>query len=58
MRIDELLKINEELTVAHKKGKEKISWLELRVDELGNERHLLEAQMDVVRLIFGGKNHV
>lgn len=56
-RIDELLMHNEELMEVHKKDKEKISWLEVRVDELHNERHILEAQMDVVRLIFGGKNH-
>ena len=57
LRIDELLKINEELVAVREKDKAHIKWLEVRVDELGQERLMLEKQMDVVRLIFGGKNN-
>jgi DNA repair exonuclease SbcCD nuclease subunit len=57
IRIDELLKINEELNAVREKDKAHIAWLEVRVDELGTERLMLEKQMDVVRLIFGGKNN-
>ena len=56
-RVDELLKVNEELKAQHLKDKEHISWLELRTDELGMERHILEKQLEIVQLIFGGKNH-
>jgi hypothetical protein len=52
-RIDELLMSNEELMAVHEKDKERIGWLEVRVDELGVERLMLEKQMEVVRLIFG-----
>lgn len=56
-RVDELLKVNEELMAVREKDKAHIAWLEVRVDELGTERLMLEKQMDVVRLIFGGKNN-
>lgn len=36
------------------KLKEKCQYWEMRCDELDRERHFLGAQMDVVRLIFGG----
>ena len=58
LRIDELLKANEELKAVHEKDKAHIAWLEVRVDELGQERLMLEKQMDVVRLIFGGRTNV
>lgn len=58
VRIDELLKSNEELKAVHAKDKGHIAWLEVRVDELGQERLMLEKQMDVVRLIFGGRTNV
>ena len=57
VRIEELLKTNEELMAVREKDKAHIAWLEVRVDELGQERLMLEKQMDVVRLIFGGKNN-
>ena len=57
-RVDELLKCNEELKAVHEKDKAHIAWLEVRVDELGQERLMLEKQMDVVRLIFGGRTNV
>lgn len=38
------------------KLKEKCQYWEMRCDELDRERHFLGAQMDVVRLIFGGRN--
>ena len=52
-RIDELLMVNEELMAVRKKDKEHIAWLEVRVDELGQERHILEKQLEIVQLIFG-----
>ena len=58
IRIDELLKANEELKAVREKDKAHIKWLEVRVDELGQERLMLERQMDVVRLIFGGRTNV
>ena len=57
VRIEELLKSNEELMAVREKDTAHIAWLEVRVDELGQERLMLEKQMDVVRLIFGGKNN-
>jgi hypothetical protein len=58
VRLDELLKANEELKAVRLKDKEHIAWLEVRVGELGQERLMLEKQMDVVRLIFGGRTNV
>ena len=46
----ELAKAKEEIC----KLKEKCQYWEMRCDELDRERHFLGAQMDVVRLIFGG----
>lgn len=48
----ELAKAKEEIC----KLKEKCQYWEMRCDELDRERHFLGAQMDVVRLIFGGRN--
>ena len=36
------------------KLKEKCQYWEMRCDDLDRERHFLGAQMDVVRMIFGG----
>jgi hypothetical protein len=58
LRIDELLKANEELKAVQEKDKAHIAGLEVRTDELGQERLMLEKQMDVVRLIFGGRTNV
>lgn len=35
--------------------KEKCQYWQMRCDELDGERHLLQAQLDVVKLIFGGR---
>ena len=51
--IAELQKAIEEIHVL----KEKCHYWEMRCDDLDRERHFLQAQMDVVRLIFGGKNY-
>lgn len=34
----------------------KNQYLDMRVSELDQERHFLGAQLDIVRLIFGGRN--
>lgn len=56
-RIDELLMSNEELMAANEKYKDENNWLrnELKSDQM--RIRILEAQMEVVRLIFGGKNN-
>lgn len=56
-RVDELLKSNEELRKCHQEDKEHISWLRNKLCEIEPERDHLAAQMEVVRMIFGGKNH-
>ena len=35
--------------------KDKCQYWQMRCDELDGERHLLQAQLDVVKLIFGGR---
>lgn len=40
------------------KAKAEISWLRNELDREHRNRQLLEAQMEVVRMIFGGKNHI
>ena len=57
IRIDELLKSNEELMAVHEKDKAKIAWLKNECDNQRIHARILEAQMEVVRLIFGGKNN-
>jgi hypothetical protein len=54
---DELLKGNEELKVVHEKYKAENAWLRNEYDSLRMNERILEAQMEVVRLIFGGKNN-
>ncbi len=56
-RIDELMKKNEELRMEHTADKDLISWQRIKLDEIEQERNRLKAQMEVVQLIFGGKNH-
>jgi hypothetical protein len=56
-RIDELMKENEELRIEHTADKDLISWQRIKLEESEIERVKLKAQMEVVQLIFGGKNH-
>lgn len=56
-RMEELLKENEELKAVHEKDKGEIEWLRNECDNQRIHARILEAQMDVVRLIFGGKNN-
>ena len=55
--IDELRKSNEELKAVHEKDQAEIAWLRNECDGHRMNVRILEAQMDVVRLIFGGKNN-
>lgn len=48
----ELCKVKEEREAI----KAKIQFLDMRVSELDQERHFLGAQLDIVRLIFSGRN--
>lgn len=56
-RNKELLKSNEELMAVHEKDKAEIAWLRNECDNQRMKARILEAQMDVVRLIFGGNNN-
>lgn len=56
-RIDELLKSNEELMAVHEKDTQEITYLRNKCDNYHRNARILEAQMVVVRLIFGGKHH-
>jgi hypothetical protein len=49
----ELMKAKEEIEAL----KAKCHYWEMRCDDLDRDRHYLQAQMDVVRLIFGGRNN-
>lgn len=53
-RIDELLKCNEELMAVHEKDKQEIAWLRNEHDSLQNALRMREAQLEIVKLIFGG----
>lgn len=55
--IDELKKVNEELVAVHDKDKDEKECLRNECDRQRMQIQILEAQMDVVRLIFGGKNN-
>lgn len=55
-KVDELLSINAKLVVERKELSDKCQYWQLRCDELDAERNILEKQMDVVRMIFGGGN--
>lgn len=56
-RIDELLKINEELMAVREKDNQEIAWLRKEYDSLNNVLKMREAQLEIVQLIFGGKNN-
>jgi hypothetical protein len=56
-RIDELLGMNGELAAVHEKDKQEKECLRNECDNQRIHARILEAQMDVVRLIFGGKNN-
>ena len=56
-RVDELLVSNEKLMAVHEKDKQEITYLRNKCDNYHMNARILEAQMDVVRLIFGGKNN-
>ena len=56
-RMEELLKSNEELMAVHEKDKQEITYLLNKCDNYHMNTRILEAQMEVVRLIFGGKNN-
>lgn len=56
-RIDELLKSNEELMAVHENDRQEITYLRNKCDNYQVNARILEAQMEVVRLIFGGKNN-
>ena len=55
--VDTLRNVNEELVAVHEKQKAEIDWLRIECDNLRNNARILEAQMEVVRMIFGGKNN-
>ncbi len=57
IQFDDYLKVVEELKAVHEKDKAEIDWLRNECDSLRMNARILEAQMEVVRLIFGGKNH-
>ena len=56
-RGDELLKSNEELMAANEKYKAENAWMRNEWENDNIQLRILEAQMEVVRLIFGGKNN-
>lgn len=56
-RIDELLKVNEELMAVHENDKLKISQMRKEHDNLLWVVKMREAQLEIVQLIFGGKNN-
>lgn len=57
IQISELLRVNEELKAVHEKDKQENAWLRNECDRYHRNNQMLEAQMEVVRMIFGGKNH-
>ena len=56
-RVDELLKSNEELMAVNEKYKQENAWMRNEWENDCIKIRILEAQMEVVRLIFGGKNN-
>lgn len=56
-RIDELLKVNEELMAVHENDRQKISQMRKENDNLLWVVKMREAQLEIVQLIFGGKNN-
>lgn len=57
IQFDDYLKVVEELKAVHEKDKAETEWLRNECDNLRIHARILEAQMEVVRLIFGGKNN-
>ena len=57
LRIDELNAVNMKLVEVQRKNEEENEWLRKECDNQRIHARILEAQMDVVRLIFGGKNN-
>lgn len=57
IQFDDYLKVVEELKAVREKDKAEIEWLRNECDNLRIHARILEAQMDVVRMIFGGKNN-
>jgi hypothetical protein len=57
IQFDDYLKVVEELKAVHEKDKAENEWLRNECDNLRIHARILEAQMEVVRLIFGGKNN-
>lgn len=55
--VDTLRKVNDELMAVHEKDKQEIAWLRNECESQRMNARILEAQMEVVRMIFGGKNH-
>lgn len=56
-RVDLLTKTNEELMAQHENDSQAIAHMRNLSEEIEKKAALLEAQMDVVRMIFGGKNN-
>ncbi len=56
-KIDEVRKTNEELMAVHEKDKQEITWLRNECDSIQNALRMREAQLEIVQLIFGGKNN-
>jgi hypothetical protein len=56
-KINVLLREKEELMAVHEKTKAENEWLRNECDNQRIHARILEAQMEVVRLIFGGKNN-
>ena len=57
IQFDDYLKVVKELKAVHEKDKAENEWLRKECDNLRIHARILEAQMEVVRLIFGGKNN-
>lgn len=57
IQFDDYLKVVEELNAVHEKDKAEIAWLRNECESLRMNARILEAQMEVVRMIFGGKNN-
>ena len=56
-RIDELLMVNEELNAVHEKDMAESAWLRNECDNQRMQVRILEAQLEIVHLIFGGRNN-
>ena len=54
--VNHLRMVNEELVAVNEKDEAEIGWLRNECDNLRMNARILEAQMEVVRMIFGGMN--